>query len=154
MRCVLELLERWTLQISVLARSGLRSWCPCLHVGRPGARVQKRRYVLHIPISINLPITNYLLSTLQRLPMASPVPLPVSWPMPAPSRVTHILRIAASTTSAWRVWPVNMVAPLVQFSRSAIVMALATARIPRMFPAGKFHVIRRYEFDYFLRTLY
>lgn len=44
-RCVLELLERRAIQIPVLARSGLRSWCTRLHVGRSGARVQEWRWV-------------------------------------------------------------------------------------------------------------
>lgn len=62
---------------------------------------------------------------------------PVSWPTLAPSRVTPIPRTAASTTSAWRAWPANTDAPSALCSRSATVTALATARIPRMFPDGK-----------------
>lgn len=69
--------------------------------------------------------------------MDSPVLLPVNWQMPVPSLDMLILRIAANTTSVWKVWPVNTVAQLVQFSKLAIATALVTVRIPKMFPAGK-----------------
>lgn len=69
--------------------------------------------------------------------MVSLVPLPENWPMPVPSPDMLTLRIAVNTTFAWKVLLVNMVAPLAPFSRLVMVMAPATVKIPKMFPAGK-----------------
>lgn len=46
-RRLLELLERRSVPLPVLARSRLRSWSSRLHVGRSGARVPKWRYEKH-----------------------------------------------------------------------------------------------------------
>ena len=48
-----------------------------------------------------------------------------------------IQKIAANTTSAWKVLPANMVAQLAQSSKLATVMELATVKIQKMFPDGK-----------------
>lgn len=69
--------------------------------------------------------------------MDSLVPLPVNWPMLVHSPDTLIPKIAANTTFAWRVLLVNMVAPLVLYSKLETVMDLATVKIPKMFPDGK-----------------
>jgi len=73
--------------------------------------------------------------------MVLPALLLVRSQMPDPSHVTHIPRIVASITSVWRVLLVSMVAPLALSSRLAIATVLATARIPKMFPAGKLATI-------------
>lgn len=72
--------------------------------------------------------------------MVSPALLPVNWLMPVPSPDMLTPKIAVNTTSAWKVLPVNMVAPLVQYSKLAIVMAAVTVKIPKMFPDGKCNV--------------
>lgn len=69
--------------------------------------------------------------------MVLPALLLVNWLMPVHSHDMPIRRIAVNITFAWRVWPVNMVAQLVQSSKLVIVMAPVIVRIPKMYPAGK-----------------
>lgn len=68
--------------------------------------------------------------------MVSLAPLPVNWQMPVHSPDMLILRIAVNTISVWKVLLVNTVAQLVQCSKLVTVMALAIAKIPKMFPDG------------------
>lgn len=58
--------------------------------------------------------------------------------MPALSPVMLTLRTVGNITSAWRVLHVNMVVPLVQFSRLVTLMAQETVKIQKMFLDGKY----------------
>ena len=85
--------------------------------------------------------------------MASLALLPVNWPMLVHSPDMLTLKIAVNITFAWKVLPVNMVAPLVLYSKLVTVMALATVKIPKMFPAGKFKFFVRFLFNTVLAAL-
>lgn len=76
-------------------------------------------------------------SILQKLPTVSLVQPPVKCRTPVHSRVTLTQKIAANTTSAWMVLPVNTVAQSEPSSRSVTAMALATAKTQKMFPDGE-----------------
>jgi len=111
--------------------------CACGLIRCPSARTKVGLHTLQRSNGSN----DWIFAWFQRWPTDSPAPRPVSWPTPDPSRATPTPRTAASTTSAWRAWPANTDAPSAQCSRSETVMALATARIPRMFPDGKLEFI-------------
>lgn len=59
-------------------------------------------------------------------------------------------KIAVNTTFAWKVLLVNMVAPLVLYSRLVTVMAAVTAKILKMFPAGKWKTLKLFIYYDFL----
>lgn len=61
----------------------------------------------------------------------------VKFQMPVHSRVMLTQKIAVNTTFAWKVLPVNMVAQSEQYLKLVTAMALATAKIQKMFPDGK-----------------
>lgn len=74
----------------------------------------------------------------QKLLEDSLAQLPVKWQIQDPSQDTPTQTTVANTISVWKDKLVNTVVQLVQSSKLAMLMVLATAKTLKMFPDGKF----------------
>lgn len=98
-----------------------------------GKPLTKNPPILQFPLFIT-PLSFY---SAQKLPTDSIAQLPEKSPLPELSPDTLIQTTAVNITFAWKVPLGNTDVQLVQFSKSAIPMVPVTAKIPKMYQAGK-----------------